>query len=76
MLNETNKIKNFLKNVRGAYVTFGPLRRPYGGGHWPSGHVSRYLLTKMLVGTYLLDRTIKNEYQMLHPLYTMTIMLS
>jgi hypothetical protein len=50
---------------------------PMGGG--AIGHpaiVSGHLLTAMLVGTYLLRRKIRNEYQMLHLLYTVSIMLS
>ena len=69
-------MKNIFKNVRGATVTLALSRRPYGGAIGHPAIVSGHLLTLMLVGTYLLSLTIRNEYQMLHSLYTVSIMLS
>ena len=59
------------------YTLAWPFRAgPMGGAIGHPAIVSGYSLTSMLVGTYLLSRTIRNEYQMLHSLYTVSIMLS
>jgi len=59
------------------YTLAWPFRAgPMGGAIGHPAIVSEHLLTAMLVGTYLLKCKIRNEYQMLHLLYTVSIMLS
>lgn len=54
--------------------------RPFRAGPtpspWPLGHCEWVLTNQNVSGYLLTSAKIINEYQMLHSLYTMTIMLS